>query len=268
MEVDIKPDGSERVKYNIAGLPLYVLRGILSTYPNYAAESHWHDDLEFIAVQSGKMQYNINGEIVNLHTGNGIFVNAKQFHFGFSDCHSECEFLCVLFHPALICLSQDMEKTFIAPIVGNTALSYCVLHGNIEWENRVLTILSELFTANDLKKVSLIYDLWDEFCRHKSVMMKTEANKNTKLNVLKEMIVFIQNNYKERICLADIAKAGTVGKTECCGIFQKFTNLTPILYFPATIENFSYSSLRCVSSCIAFAVAYSSIRISCQRLKS
>ena len=138
MEVDIKPDGSERVKYNIAGLPLYVLRGILSTYPNYAAESHWHDDLEFIAVQSGKMQYNINGEIVNLHTGNGIFVNAKQFHFGFSDCHSECEFLCVLFHPALICLSQDMEKTFIAPIVGNTALSYCVLHGNIEWENRVL----------------------------------------------------------------------------------------------------------------------------------
>ena len=48
---------------------------LLSQYPEYRAPSHWHDDIEFICVLSGGMKYNINGEIVNLKKGEGIFVN-------------------------------------------------------------------------------------------------------------------------------------------------------------------------------------------------
>lgn len=58
---------------------------LLSQYPEYRAPSHWHDDIEFICVLSGGMKYNVNGEIVNLKKGEGIFVNSGQMHSGFSD---------------------------------------------------------------------------------------------------------------------------------------------------------------------------------------
>lgn len=44
------------------------------------------------------------------------------------------------------------------------------------------------------------------------------------------MINFIQYNYKESVTLSEIAAAGAVCKTECCAVFKKYVNLTPIAY--------------------------------------
>ena len=40
------------------------------------------------------MSYNVNGTIVRLGEGEGIFVNARQLHYGFSEERTECDFLC------------------------------------------------------------------------------------------------------------------------------------------------------------------------------
>lgn len=230
MSIDIKTDRSERVRYNTAGLPVYFRKGILSAYPNYTAESHWHDDFEFIVVLSGKMQYNVNGVIVTLDTGNGIFVNSRQFHFGFSDDFTECEFLCVLIHPVLLTASQFIEQKFIIPILNDTSLPYHLLHNNIKWEHNILTAIGKVFSSNELETIILFYDIWNELYKNKQYIGHQSVEKNSKLNVLKKMISFIQDHYKEKICLANIAQSGAVGKTECCTIFNTYTNLTPILY--------------------------------------
>lgn len=84
LSLELKDDRSEKVRYDYTDYPIYVRRALLSAYPGYAAPTHWHDDIEFIAVLSGEMQYNVNGEIVTLNKNEGIFVNARQMHFGFS----------------------------------------------------------------------------------------------------------------------------------------------------------------------------------------
>ena len=91
--IKLRPDLSEEVQYNSSDFPVYISYGVLSSYPNFAAPVHWHDDIELIAVISGWMEYNVNGEIIRLESGNGIFVNARQLHYGFSSCHGECEFI-------------------------------------------------------------------------------------------------------------------------------------------------------------------------------
>ena len=48
------PDFSETVAYNNPLFPAYVRYGLLSTYPDYSAISHWHSDLEFILIKKGK----------------------------------------------------------------------------------------------------------------------------------------------------------------------------------------------------------------------
>lgn len=70
--IELKDDRSEKVQYDDTAYPIYIRRGILSYYPNYTAPSHWHDDIELIAVLDGEMDYNVNGEITTLQKGEGI----------------------------------------------------------------------------------------------------------------------------------------------------------------------------------------------------
>ena len=120
--VEKRADGSERVKYDYDGYMAYIRRGLLSNYPNFAADSHWHDDLEFISVLSGSMDYNVNGEILHLKAGQGIIVNARQIHYGFSTAHNECEFYCILLHPMLLCTSQHIDRDFVSPVLSDSSL--------------------------------------------------------------------------------------------------------------------------------------------------
>ena len=68
------------------------------------------------------MQYNVNGEILTLRQGEGLFVNSKQLHFGYGNGAGDCTFLCVLFHPALLCSSACVEQRFVQPVLENGAM--------------------------------------------------------------------------------------------------------------------------------------------------
>lgn len=68
MEFTLKIDQSEDVQYDIVDFPAYVRKGYLSSYPDYRAISHWHDDIELILILSGQMNYNINGNVILLNT--------------------------------------------------------------------------------------------------------------------------------------------------------------------------------------------------------
>lgn len=235
MKIEIKEDKSEKVSYNKTDFPVYVRKGILSTYPNYAAISHWHDDVEFISVISGQMRYSINGKQVLLTPGEGIFVNTRQLHYGFSKEHQECIFLCILMHPFLLCSSSYVEQKFVIPVLQNEDLSYLILHPDNGYERNILYVLKEIYeqAASDtfaLKVQELFFKIWENLYFLSGHVEKKLLPRNHHLTILKDMIRFIGSHYTEKISLLDISQAGKVGKTSCCTIFQKYTNQTPISY--------------------------------------
>ncbi len=233
--MQLRFDKSEYVFYNRSDFPVYIRPGILSQYPNYAAESHWHDDIEFIIILSGSMDYNVNGEILTLQEGEGIFVNSRQFHYGFSAEHQECIFICILLHPVLLCSTQYIEQKFVLPVTTNATIPYYKFSDNYTWEKQVLDYLLEIYECRDtdimeLKAQSLFGNLWVELYTHLNQEKTISTIQSHHLNSLQKMISFIQNHYKEKINLAMICKIGNVGKTTCSTIFMKYTNQTPIEY--------------------------------------
>ena len=64
-------DLSENVAYIHPSFPVYVKKAVLSSYPDYSAMSHWHEDWEFIVILSGSMIYHVNGNLIELSTGDG-----------------------------------------------------------------------------------------------------------------------------------------------------------------------------------------------------
>lgn len=231
----IKHDRSERVVYDRTDYPAYIRRGKLSAYPSFAAESHWHDDIELIVVLSGEMQYNVNGTIVNMGQGEGIFVNARQLHFGYSEKKCECEFICVLLHPILLCASHMVEQTYVTPLLFDESIPFYRLKGDSDWEKRILASVCAIYDVredalSELKIQRSFLDIWIDLCENAISTEKEPCAKNHHLSALKDMISFMNEKYSEKLSLEAIAASGKVSKTGCCMIFKRYINKTPNEY--------------------------------------
>ncbi len=234
VQVDVRGDGSEKVKYDYDGYYAYIRRGLLSNYPNYAADSHWHDDLEFISILSGSMDYNVNGEILHLEAGQGIIVNARQLHYGFSTEHKECVFYCVLLHPMLLCISQHIDHDFASPLLSDSSLPYILLDHHTEWQSTILSDIEAMYLCKDKKNAPLyiqnaFYHIWILLTEN-AVKVRRIKKQDRNLSVLKDMLSFIHKNYGGKVTLDNIAAAGNVSKSTCLVIFKKYLQDTPTNY--------------------------------------
>lgn len=255
--IDLRDDSSEKVQYDDPSYPIYVRDGLLSQYPNYTAPSHWHDDIELIAVTSGEMRYNVNGEIVNIPNGGGIFVNSRQMHFGFSDTKSECGFLCVLLHPMLLCSVSAYENDFVMPVIRNTAIPYVLLKEDTGWQKEILEQVHGIYAAKGretsaLKVQAAFSTIWSALYENMPQKDVSLAPQSTDLAIMKNMVGFIQKYYSRKISLADIAAAGTVGQSKCCKLFAKYFNLTPNVYLTQYRLNKSLELLRSTDLSVGF----------------
>lgn len=230
----LNSDRSEKVSYTCGDYPIYVRRGLLSLYPGFTAPPHWHDDIELIAVYEGRMQYNVNGDVVTLNAGEGILVNSRQLHFGFSDLKKECSFVCILLHPMLLCTTSAFERDFVRPVIDSEVLPYVVLTEQTEFGKEALSLILQMEAAHGLKTAPLIVQSC--FLKLWSALFDTvpQSEKPTyqsaDIFAVKRMIGLIQTDYAENLSLSDIAAYGAVGQSKCCRLFKKYTSRTPNAY--------------------------------------
>ncbi len=234
LSLEMKDDRSEKVHYDDTDYPIYTRRTLLSAWPDYAAPTHWHDDIELIAVLSGEMQYNVNGEIITLQENEGIFVNARQMHFGFSAEKKECDFICVLLHPLLLCATYAYERDFVLPVLHNRNAAYIKLSADIPWQKTMYDDIKSMYSVRSEKSAALqiqklFLSIWLQL--YKNIPSESQEKKqNTDLSILRNIIGFIQQNYTSKITLDDIAASGAVGQSKCCKLFAKYIGKTPALY--------------------------------------
>lgn len=232
--VNINTDRSENVKYDYSDYPIYVRRALLSGYHDYAADSHWHDDIELMLILSGKMLYNVNGETVTLNTGDGILVNSMQLHYGFSNEKTECDFICLLFHPMLLCTVKSFENKYVEPIL-HSNVAYVHLSPTVEWQCKILNHIKEIYDCKNtfeapIRSQGCICLLWSYFIANTEKEMNQKDSLDTRLSILKAMIDYIHRHYFEKITLYDIAKAGNVSKRTCGNIFVRYLRKTPMTF--------------------------------------
>lgn len=233
----VNKDLSENVYYLSDNFPAYIGKNALSEYPGYLGFNHWHPDVEFMAIISGKMRYNINGEIMMLQEGDAVFINSKQMHYGFSDNYQECIFVCVTLNLSLLETSQYVKETFIDPVVCGEFVPYYIFRQDVSWEREVYNSICDFYKYYDqegglLKVQSLFLDIWCKIyknvSREKYVPIRMQYNDN--IHLLKNMVLYLQERYNQKLTLQEIADAGCVGKTTCCNLFKKYTGKTPLEY--------------------------------------
>lgn len=228
-------DLSENVAYNDPAFPAYITSGFLSCYPDFKGCSHWHEDWEFIIVLEGIETYNVNGNLIEIEAGDAIFVNSRQVHYGFSADRKDCEFICILLNPSLLCANKNFDEKFVKPFTYNANYPFIKLSRKIQWQNKIIKLLKEIHAKKDAKTWQFIvqqnfFSVFNLLYSNMDLKSENSAQNSAGLNALKLMMVFIQDNYKKKISLEDIASAGFCCKSKCSSVFRQYLKESPIIY--------------------------------------
>lgn len=232
---NIMPDSSEIIRYDDAGLPLYVRRAELSSYPNMRAAAHWHEDFEFIEVESGEMLYSINGQSVHLGEGDVLFVNSRQLHFGFAKDGQECIFLCVLIHPSLVCRDNPYLWKSMEPMTQDASFPFYIFRAGDRDEARQIQSVYKLKAEHSYayrfgaigkltETAGAVLDVWHS---GKDRWIGGESG-NPQLDLQRRMVSFIEENYSTDITLDSIAESAAVSRSTCCRLFRRYVRTSPI----------------------------------------
>ena len=232
--LEVSADFSERLHYNLSGFPLYVKKDKLSRY-GYEALCHWHPDLEFIYIIDGAMDYFINGNRIPIRQGQGIFVNSRRLHYGFSRQKEECTFIALVVHPSLFTNSFDKAWIFAEQKFGFANVDYILLDSHISWQKKMIEGIDRIYreinaaSFNPLRLLAEAISICADAGEHIETMESSGKHNVTQMAFL-NMTEYIQNNYREKLTLDKIAGAGAVCRSKSCQLFRQYVRMSPVAY--------------------------------------
>lgn len=234
-QIELLDNQSEVLSYNVPDMPVKLgsssgRDSLIRTMVN-----HWHNDFEFIYISAGEMSYSVNGMPIRLSEGQMIFVNSARMHYNFWDEGENGDFVCTIFHPSM--LDARAAGKHLDSIIGSSAPAYIVFRPEIRREKMMIDLVLKLHEAAkkleegyELRVMAYIYEISLALMEYMKASPDKAPQSNKKLESMHRMIGFVQQNYSEKISLADIAAAGFVSRTVCCEIFRKFADQSPVEY--------------------------------------
>ncbi len=236
IDTNVMQDAFEIVRYDQMGIPLYIQRDRLSDYPDGKALCHWHEDLEFILILKGQMNYNVNGKRVLLKQADSLMVNVRQMHYGYSCSQQDCDFICILFHPQLFTGNKLLYQKYIAPVIENQGMDYIYFDGLTSQGRETASLIDQMYRikeqailAYELQVIGIMLALWKGICEQcESITLEASGQGGSDISVQKDMVSYIYQHYTEALTLSDIAAAGSVCRSKCCIIFKRYLQQSPI----------------------------------------
>lgn len=233
MNIQLLKDSSELIVYNNPQVFAYIGKGRLTFFSNRKAHCHWHEDVEILLPIKGYLGYNVNGHQHLLNEKQGIFINGKQMHYGYSVDGSDCEYLCIIFHPGMFFQNSYILKNYVEPLL-ESGVSELILNSEVSSHQRVLEYVSsiyEIFEKNHhtatLEISSLMLQMWKELFEIVDPLRIENVHGDHNLQILKKMLSFIYEKYDTKISLSEIAEAGDICRSKCCKLFKLYLKSSP-----------------------------------------
>lgn len=234
--IQVFSDHMEKLDYsNSFNIPSYANRESLSDF-DYEALCHWHPDLEFIYILSGSMDYFVNGTVIKMKEGEGIFVNSKRLHYGFSEKRDECIYICAIIHPSLFPLDMMAVNSHFNQKFSQNTADYIHLTPDVPWHSEVfksIELLLEKHHAEKPDQLSIVAAsclLCSVISEHIPDAEEDNTDKKQAQISFLNMVSYIHSNFSSRISLEDIAAAGAVCRSNCCNLFRQYLKQSPNTY--------------------------------------
>ncbi|MFC3748157.1 helix-turn-helix domain-containing protein [Paenibacillus sp. GCM10012306] len=202
---------------------------------------HWHEELQFTLVTSGRITIQINGNNYTLCSGDAIFINKGLLHVT-TDISDDGEYVSFNFPEKLLCFFSDsrMEYNYVQPYTNSFVFPTVVLSKNVGWQADILNVLRNLkrihnearYFGWEYEVSNLLTCIWFKLISN-VILQKDKLHNKTLIQQqerIQLLISYIHQNFSNNINLADIAKAANISLAECNRCFRKVVHTTPYNY--------------------------------------
>lgn len=219
--------------------PYISSRAHIDNYIGATVPWHWHNAVELFYIESGCLEYTTPLGKWVFPKGTGGFVNSNILHSTKVVQTSESNIqLLHLFDPLLISgnFQQRIAKKFILPLTSTQEIQVIPLFPDIPAH---ADILKRILHAFELCEDDIDYEisLREELTRiwfllfqlvHKN--LKESETSTSSSDSMKELMLFIHENYKHSITVDSLANQLHVSRRTCFRLFQENLHMTPSDY--------------------------------------
>ncbi|MDC7286423.1 AraC family transcriptional regulator [Blautia schinkii] len=200
---------------------------------------HWHEELEFDYVVSGTIKVVTASKTYIFHKNEACFINTNVLCLvGEAHDGEECILDSHLFHPVFLSghFKSVFETKYLDPVLQNKKIEVMEIRGENKYQTEMLKKLRQVSFLQSKENMefetrNLFSEIWVlllkeiENLRYEDTPVKLASQER-----IQTMMVFIHENYQNKISLRDIAASAMVSERECLRCFQESIHKTPFEY--------------------------------------
>lgn len=195
---------------------------------------HWHEDLQFIFVLSGKIEVQMLAASVQICAGEGIFINRNVVHLvrRLGNCHYNSFLFPAYF---LGFYTGSPAQDLVDSITTDERSTFLHFTSTLSWHREVTKQLQRLSQLEKNKSDLYVYEvlaclscLWLTIRKH--IDPPKKQRKSTLHLRMQKILRFIEDHYAEDITLTDLSKCANISRSECSRCFKLSMNTTPYKY--------------------------------------
>ncbi len=201
---------------------------------------HWHEELQFTLVTSGKIVIEVSGECHELLQGEAVFINSGLMHVT-TFISEDGEYVSFNFPDKLLSFfpGSRMEQEYVRPFTSDYSVPAIVFRSDEVWHQEIITRLyavEQLMRRQDCygweyQTAIGILELWRIFIQNvRHQMVRQTGSYIRRQERIQSLIGYVHENYMERITLETLAAAAHISEGECCRCFRAMLHMTPMEY--------------------------------------
>lgn len=218
----------EKQKRGTEGFPFQYYK---EKYSNHMIKLHWHPEIEILYGISGELSVNVSEEKYILKQGDILFINPEELHT-YSSITQPVEYYAAVFEPSLFQFKENhfFEQDFTSPIISGALRFPRLINKEHPKYHAIASIVHQLFNEDIESKAMIFSDLTILFCtllEHGLLEKVSDIAIAKKAEDIKMCIKYMEENYKRKILLAELADLIHMSPNYFCNYFKKQTGVSP-----------------------------------------
>ena len=244
-DIPINSKRMETTRIGTFDFPLAVHKNDLKKNVLGFVNWHWHYEFQLTYVVRGTISVFFNQQTIDLHEGQGIYINPEVLHMIRDRYDSDAMFISLDVSPKLLTSFPNsvFERSYVKPVFCSSAADAVILDPGVFWQKKILDEAMRI--EQDYKSRSFgwelavsssLYAIWKELVCHLHESLAehdapaADGARMRRNQRIKEILSYIREHFTEKITLDEIAKHLHHSTNECCRFFKKNMNCTLFEY--------------------------------------
>lgn len=244
-DIPINSKRMETTRIGTFDFPLAVHKNDLKKNVLGFVNWHWHYEFQLTYVVRGTISVFFNQQTIDLHEGQGIYINPEVLHMIRDRYDSDAMFISLDVSPKLLTSFPNsvFERSYVKPVFCSSAADAVILDPGVFWQKKILdkamSIEQDYKSRSfgwELAVSSSLYAIWKELVCHLHESLTehdapaADGARMRRNQRIKEILSYIREHFTEKITLDEIAKHLHLSTNECCRFFKKNMNCTLFEY--------------------------------------